>query len=375
MLTTRGKEGSGCERSLGGIAVDFSALAIDSAGKLTAGGYGLLDTLETTGRCFLGKGKQAKTDEKRDKFRDRKRQSVALSKRFRRVGLIKEADQLAKCCEIGKRSSCIDCGTVKKYYDFWQCKHRLCPVCAHARSVKNAERISRFLASYIPKNGLYSYFLTLTFRNTEELPDIKALNACRKKLFASKLMKEMGFVGGISALEVKTGKNSGQWHAHFHCLALSTKPIELIEVGEYKGYFQNAVNQRIAEQWQKITGDSFVVRGRNYEISDIREIVKYISKTSEFNDVQLKEFAEWSKGKRFITCYGVLYANAELSKGIDADDVDDDADDVPVDECVCAHCGGKNIIIEEIIYDHSLKDFLTLDIYRPGERKKNDDGA
>lgn len=282
---------------------ESNALAVKLALDLTPG------KADDQGKLFLDNRKQVNSSEAFDKVTDRKRSSVALSSRISSFD-DRRANRMSGCCSVVSRIAVRNKTTGQVRYEFQPtitCKDRLCPHCARTRSTKLSNKLSEPLRDIQKLNGLQVSFLTLTFRNTQELRTFDELTRARKKLFKSKFWKEYGLVGSIGTLEVKLGQGSGLWHSHFHIVVFTEK-----ELPTDNGKWTIETNQRLADEWYSITGDSFIIRGVSFD-GNYQEILKYISKgTEEMTDGQLQDFCTWSKGRRFLFMTGQLYNNKQL---------------------------------------------------------------
>jgi hypothetical protein len=139
-------------------------------------------------------------------------------------------------------------------------------------------------------------FLTFTLR-CQPLPlaaTIKRLLRCFKELRKTEWWKGL-VTGGMWFLECKLGKNSQWWHPHLHVLAQGDRWIS---------------QQALANEWHKITGDSFIVDIR--EVKDPQQrawyVTKYATKPCDAtvirNPERLAEFMTAIKGQRLYQSFG-----------------------------------------------------------------------
>ena len=294
-----------------------------------------------------------------DKFTERKRKARAMSNRFKSIeGLENKGRKIGQCSQliIKRAFSCGHNALIRNAGEAlaFRCKERLCPICDHARSVKLSNKLGSALKSYVHAHGLHTYHLTLTFKNTEELPDYKKIRTMAKRLFDSKskarkaFWSRYGFHGAIMNFET-TVKKTGFFHPHFHVLLVTEKPIELIEFGEHEGEFQNSVNQELSDLWYKITKDSFVLKGVSFQFDHMFEMVKYMTKgVSNIPDRQLHDLVKWSEGKRFLSMIGDLYCNEELKGLINSDGEEHDPE-------TCAECGCNEFVDIPMMYNWHMK--------------------
>lgn len=302
----------------------------------------LLDTLETSVQ------KSAVDETAR-----RKRQSLKVAKQLRSIGYEARAMKIEQCSQMIYRRS-FSCGHDSYVRHggagiFFRCKDKFCPRCNHVRSVTLARGLGRALEAYVHRKGLYAYHLVLTYRNMSELPDYQKIRREVKRLFdskakyRSKFWDRYGYHGALVNFEV-TVSEQGEYHPHFHILLLTEKPIELIETGKHAGEFQNRVNQEISDMWLRITKDSFVVKGKSFDFSDMFEMVKYLTKGVDMiPDEQLAELVAWSNGKRFISLIGELHNN-DLLKHLSEDQDCEDPE-------MCPDCGCNEFVDIPLRFD------------------------
>jgi plasmid rolling circle replication initiator protein Rep len=306
----------------------------------------LLDTLETS--------EQAET---LSAITDRKRHSVSLSRRIAKFDK-KRSEVMNSCGQRFSRlvSKCEHKHTLSATGAFY-CKDRLCPTCQRKRSFKLVHKLSSPLAELQLKNGLFASFITLTLKNTDKLPSFSDLSRWKKKLFKDKFWNSYGLFGAIGTLEVKLGERSGLWHVHFHLVVMTEKALPLIATGEQAGNFQLEVNQALSEAWEKAnSGSGFIVRGKSFD-GNYTEVLKYITKgTLDMTDGQLEEFCSWSKGRRFLSMTGKLYANKELKALLQQ--VEELEEETEQNACECPECKCKDFEKQDFVFDYHLKSYV-----------------
>jgi len=131
-----------------------------------------------------------------------------------------------------------------KFNGLMVCKNVwVCPICTKRIMAQRAQQIETGL-KIADKKGFYSYLLTVTLKHS--LNDrlsflLDGLNKSYKYLFSGKtgqtLKKELGYVGGIKALEIKWGYANG-FHPHNHIVIISDKLIDI-----------DAVLPRLKSRW------------------------------------------------------------------------------------------------------------------------------
>jgi len=112
---------------------------------------------------------------------------------------------------------------------------------------------------------------------------------------------------GAYSIEVKKGKNSGEWHPHTNFVLLSEKAIDRAE---------------LQKEWQSLTNDSFIVYCKEITQGEatkdaLVEIFKYAMKFSEMEEADTVFAWETLRGRRLTGSFGAF-------RGLDIDD--DEAD-------------------------------------------------
>ena len=100
--------------------------------------------------------------------------------------------------------------------------------------------------------------------------------------------------------EIKRGKNSGLWHPHTHAVWLCEEAPDQNE---------------LSKEWERITGDSYIVDVREITPSDpvtgFIEVFKYAVKFSDQPDQDTWECYLTLSGKRLIGSFGLFYGIPE----------------------------------------------------------------
>lgn len=246
-----------------------------------------------------------------------KRGNLRLAGRIARFDR-ETARKMAACSWQIKERVDIDTGEMQ-YYSDRHCHKRHCPICEARRSRKLVSKYSSRINGLMASEGLNGYHLTLTFRNTEGLPDLKECRKLVRNFFRRKYWKERGYKGSLISFEITQNEKTGEWHPHFHCLILTERPFDCLPDGKWT----LPENQAVADLWSDCTkGDSFIVRGTAFT-GDLRELVKYLTKTQELEKMTDKSFEnmfKWSAGKRFVSSTGILYGMAaEIEREVAAE--------------------------------------------------------
>ena len=184
-------------------------------------------------------------------------------------------------------------------------KHLLCQLCAilrGARSVQNALPIVDQVLTQNP--NLKPYFLTLTLKNGEDLLQMykhlrKSLTTLRDRRNRQRGVSVFEFIdGAFWSIEVKRGSGSDLWHPHVHMVILADSA-------------RVPSRHAISQEWQDITGDSFVIDLRPIDQDDMAsgfiEVFKYAVKFSEQPPADTYHVYRTLSKKRLTGSFGSLY--------------------------------------------------------------------
>ena len=139
------------------------------------------------------------------------------------IGEFKNAELVANCGRYVNVINCVSCDT-KHFGGACSCRVRYCFNCLHKRLLCwLVVLIPVFEEWYVEDN--YISMLNFTVRDSMPLkvPLEMLENGFRKLYHEDKIRRrhwKERFPGGIRSLEVKLGKNSGEWHPHYHCLVM-----------------------------------------------------------------------------------------------------------------------------------------------------------
>lgn len=187
----------------------------------------------------------------------------------------------------------------------------LCPMCAIVRAAKQVQLYEAKFKELKRKNPKLSiYYVVLTVKNGPDLSERyehlkkslkKLVDRRRQAILAKSGNKSSNYAlksvfanvsAGAYSIEVKKGKNSGEWHPHANLLLLSDSRI---------------FESEIKAEWKKITKDSKIASCEVKPDDDktvFVEIFKYALKFSEmeFDD----NFTAWDtlKGLRLMGGFG-----------------------------------------------------------------------
>lgn len=203
------------------------------------------------------------------------------------------------------------------------CKqHLLCAYCASRRGVKYSVTYKeKFDCLQQELNQASLIFITFTVKNGEDLSErfrhlktsIQKLTRWRSDFLKQKVITptEMARIeGGVFSYEFKRGANSNEWHPHIHMLAI-TNHNSRIDV------------EKLKQEWQQVTGDSFVVNIRQADDNAFLEVFAYALKFSEMSDPDRWHAFKILKGERLISSYGAL-RGIELPESENDDLLDSD---------------------------------------------------
>lgn len=222
-------------------------------------------------------------------------------------------------------------------------KHLLCPFCAARRAAKMVEKnLPKVEAVMASQTAYKPVMLTFTVKNGFDLKErfdhlrkaLRRLKQRRRDTERGKAYTEFSKVAGaIQSYEITNHDENG-WHPHVHMVALLTDWVD-----------QKALSQ----EWQEITGDSFIVDIRRIKPKDVGaggvdiasamvEVCKYALK---FQDMTLPD--TWHafqvlRGKRLVDSFGVL-RGVELPENL----LDDPLENLPYMELVYRYRSARQV--------------------------------
>lgn len=216
-------------------------------------------------------------------------------------------------------------------------KHLLCQLCAIRRGARSLREYLRRL-DVVKRDypSLKLSMMTLTIKNGPELlervehlldgirlANQRMRNARRRKTYSGQFRHILGYVGSI---EVKRGRGSGQWHPHCHVIIAHEVDID---------------SRALADEWQSITGDSYIVdvqpfRHPDRPEVDFCEVFKYAVKFSSMSPADVLHAWICLRGRRLVFSGG-LFRGVKIP-----DDLRDEplSDDLPFIELLYSYLGG-----------------------------------
>ena len=257
-----------------------------------------------------------------DKFKHEKRLNRLSVHKSRTIGLanhLKNGDKI-DFKFFNRLHSCYDYLLFKDYTNLKKVKlgathscqvHLLCPMCAIVRAAKHVQLYEAKFKELKKENPKLSiYYVVLTFKNGTDLSERfehlkkslkKLIDRRRQAILAKNGSKSSNYAlnsifanvsAGAYSIEVKRGKNSGEWHPHANLLLLSEDRI---------------VESQIKAEWKNVTKDSKIAHCEVKPDDDktvFVEIFKYAMKFSEmeFDD----NFIAWDtlKGRNLMGTFG-----------------------------------------------------------------------
>jgi hypothetical protein len=191
-------------------------------------------------------------------------------------------------------------------------KHLVCSLCAIRRS-------ARLMAAYLQRYsvirgevvGLSAHLVTLTVRNSHDLPavlahlldSLRTLHRRRNRPNQPSIMHSID--AGVYSVELTHDLATG-WHPHVHAIWL-TRDSEISD---------QASTYKLRAEWEKITGDSFMCDIRpiqpDHDLPDdidphaggFAEVFKYAMKPSELGADLLIEAYPYLRGRRLAGSFG-----------------------------------------------------------------------
>lgn len=171
------------------------------------------------------------------------------------------------------------------------CHDRFCVPCQTARRHALVERILVRISE--ARHQVRHVTLTLKCQPIGLAAQFDRLVASFRRLRANRFWRE-NVTGGAAFIELKLGKNSHDWHVHFHCL-VETRWLD---------------QAQLCKEWHRVTGDSYITHVE--PIGDPKRRALYVTKyatkpldsTVTSSPQHLDEAVETLKGRRLFTCFG-----------------------------------------------------------------------
>jgi len=198
--------------------------------------------------------------------------------------------------------------------------------------------------------------VTTSVRNGEDLGErlahlrgsLKTMHARRHRPNQPSVMHDIA--GGVYSVEVTNNGNG--WHPHAHAIWLVDQHHEAVTDSRAWAL------QKLSPEWQRITGDSYIVDarpiapefenpGENPYLSGFCEVFKYAVKPAELGRALLLEALPILSGQRLVGAFGCFYGIKEPTK------LTDDLDDVrglPYFEYLYRYAFGAYAACEEVFH-------------------------
>ena len=256
---------------------------------------------------------------------------------MKKANQIKIYNQIDGCGRIVFAIECDNCNT-DHFAGFMSCRSRWCISCQHKKTLCWLAKLMPIVNDW---NG-NSTMLNLTIKDTDKLIDgLNLLNDSWRSFYNDdrkyREKFKRRFPGGVRSLEVKVGKNSEQWHPHYHMYCLQPLDYE-------KDY------DWVKERWKSISGGSVYIRQiKGNKLKGLIEVIKYILKPEESiykNDKRLNEAIKALTGKRQINSWGIF-------RGIEkeVEEMFDTYEEKKLSAFICAKCGCTEGYLKRLLYE------------------------
>lgn len=232
------------------------------------------------------------------------------------------ADALGTCGNFVYTIDCQSCST-KHFAGFRGCNNRYCIPCNYKKSLIWLSKLYPVIEKWLDE-GNFCSLLNFTVRDGEDLRErLDFLYSSFRNLYnldrkTKKLWKER-FPGGIRSLEVKLGKNSKEWHPHYHCLVLQESGSFVKDIDWLMPSWHDKVGYTVQQDGQPkrdkngdidYNGSVWIKKVTKKNLTkSILETIKYILKfeSSIFDDDEtFLEVFESMRGKRQVNTWGLL---------------------------------------------------------------------
>lgn len=275
-----------------------------------------------------------------DKYAERKRAAMIVGALYWRTPMDNIGDAIYHCGD-NMIIRTYESGDVDTAYSIY-CGNRLCPICAHRRSIKLYAMLSDVM-DYIDKQRIsrsgapYSYIMiTLTVRNCNDLSSaLDDMQDAYIRLIRSKAW-QVAVKGAYRSTEITINPETLQYHPHYHILC-AVNP-------SYYSSKQYISQDKLTQLWQRSLRSDYqpicnIIRCYSKQGSDAkREASKYIVKTLEpLQDIpaddaaiMLADLHMALRNRKLRMAYGVM-RQAQGAIGISDNEIDHIADDMDED--------------------------------------------
>jgi hypothetical protein len=205
---------------------------------------------------------------------------------------------------------------------------RLCPGCAHWSAV-------RTVADWVPKferllreGDLVPLLMTFTVRDGDDLGERlqvlrNGLRLVGRRVSDARRGKGKtwfaGIVGAVARIEIKRGKNSGQWHPHAHALVLRERrerfPLAGMQAEWRELVGRGNLNVKLAYSARAIIAGQDPDPVRLH--ADLAEVIKYAMKFGDMAPADVVQAWKVIHGQRLAYSLGACYGMKEQAAGPD----------------------------------------------------------
>ena len=314
------------------------------------------------------------------KFKDLRYFSIKnIVPAFESAGYIDRASKIKHCGDFTIISQCKNCGT--NYFDGWYaCRDRFCPLCQKKKSLQYVAKLMPILLD-LSKKGYFVNIVNFTIKDNNNLKYSLDLlyKAFRYIQHDNKYLRtefNKRFVGGIRSLEIKKGKNSNEWHPHFHCIVVKkdfSSDFEYLRDAWEKAlsFVSGNTTDKLGSVWLH----SVNCNNRKELLKSIVESLKYVTKydgdgkfenhtlsLSTLDASSIIELVESTQNVRSLSTWGLLY-------NFKNDDVDNNIDNLITKICkVCNSDKFEDSSVRtdcnnDVIYDFNSKDDKLIDLH------------
>lgn len=284
---------------------------------------------------------------------------------FVKADIPQEVKNLTMCSKFVYAAECQDCKT-EHFKGFNKCTSRWCINCNHKRSLAWTARLLPTLEKFI-ENGYTVTLLNFTIKheNIGNLKEtIKKLEVCWRELVHDdkerrKLWKKR-FPGCIRSLEVKIGKYSGIWNAHFHLITLQKVDEHQKDYGWIKEAWKDITKRRLGHEgsaWLHGVKKDGLLKAT---IETLKYIMKPESKIYTEIDYLIEAYCAL-KGKRQVNTWGLLRGLAQK-----AEEDFKNEDEKKLADFICQRCGCTYAELITMIYTEIPEKLILYD-YKPKE--------
>ena len=304
--------------------------------------------------------KEEKTEEKLEKWAEKKIKSKKIAIKMRQIGEEKRAKRMYFCADVLEYSHCNECDTwhIKRAN---LCRDRFCPTCSWRLSLQRFGEMQKLLNVICERDGekIRGWSLvTLTVKNCklDKLSETMETMSEAWKLTINQRKIKPCFYGWAKSTELTLNEHTREVHPHYHVLIAWYEKADKLLISKWinacaKKGLKVDIKAQNAQQINFWRGNDVPVEHYDSKVPEdftkaILETFKYSIKGSDLESMSLREFKaviQQYARKRLIS-YGGKIKEYVKELRLEMDEVKDE--DIELN--ICRDCGALEL--EKVAY-------------------------